>query len=144
MLIDADNINQPESQKWVRHIFKNTRGTCFISNISREFDWECSQICQRPPSQLGRVRHIFKDAHSHVLHPIFQDIPIGNGLRYVRKLQVMLLDNINQPESHKWVRHIFKNTYGTCFISNISREFDWKWSHICQRPPSHAHRRGQC
>jgi len=53
------------------------------------------------------------------------------------------VDNVNQAESHKWVRHIFKNTYDTCFISNFSREIDWEWSQICQRPPSHAHRRRQ-
>ena len=53
------------------------------------------------------------------------------------------VNNVNQAESHKWVRHIFKNTYDTCFISNFSREIDWEWSQICQRPLSHAHRRRQ-
>ena len=59
--------------------------------------------------------------------------------------QVMLIDvdNLNQAESHKWVRHILKNTYVTCFISNFSIEIDWERSQICQRPPSHAHRRRQ-
>ena len=82
---------------------------------------------------------------THVLYPIFREKSIGNGLRYVRGLQVMLIDvdNVNQAESHKWVRHILKNTYDTCFISNFSREIDWEWSQICQRPPSHAHRRRQ-
>ena len=48
------------------------------------------------------------------------------------------VDNVNQAESTKWVRHILKNTYDTCLISNFSREIDWEWSQICQRPPSHA------
>ena len=30
-----------------------------------------------------------------------------------------------------------------CVISNFLREIDWKWPQICQRPPSHAHRRRQ-
>ena len=25
----------------------------------------------------------------------------------------------------------------------FSREIDWEWSQVCQRPPSHAHRRRQ-
>ena len=33
------------------------------------------------------------------------------------------VDNVNQAESHKWVCHILKNTYDTCFI-------DWEWSQI--------------
>ena len=67
-----------------------------------------------------------------MLYPIFYEKSIGNGLRYVRGLQVMLIDvdNVNQAESHKWVHHIKKhgqvifkkNTYDTCFISNFSRE----------------------
>ena len=36
MPIDVDNVNQAESFKWVRQIFQNTHGTCFISNFSRE------------------------------------------------------------------------------------------------------------
>ena len=58
---------------------------------------------------------------AHVLYPIFQDRSIRNGLRYVRGLQVMLIDvNVNQAESHKWVRRIFKNPHRTCFISYSS------------------------
>ena len=40
----------------------------------------------------------------------FLEKSIGNGLRYVRGLQVMLIDvdNVNQAESHKWVHHISK------------------------------------
>ena len=82
---------------------------------------------------------------AHVLYPIFQEKSIGNALKYVRGLLVMLIDvdNVNQAESHKWVRHILKNTYETCFMSNFSREIDWEWSQICQRSLSHAHRRQQ-
>ena len=36
-----------------------------------------------------------------------------------------------------------KNTHGTCFISNFSREMDWEWSRICQRPPSNSRCRRQ-
>ena len=44
-----------------------------------------------------------------VLNPIFQEKSIRNGLGYVRGFQVMLIDvNVNQAESHKWVRRIFK------------------------------------
>ena len=33
----------------------------------------------------------------------------------------MLIDvNVNQAESHKWVRRIFKNPHRTCFISYSS------------------------
>ena len=41
------------------------------------------------------------------------------GIRYVRGLQVMLIDvdNVNQDKSNKWVCHIF-------FISNFSIEID--------------------
>ena len=48
---------------------------------------------------------------------IFQEKSIGNGLGYVRGLQVMLIDvdTINQTEAHKWLRHIKKNTHGTFF-----------------------------
>ena len=53
------------------------------------------------------------------------------------------VDNVNLAESHKWVRHILKNTYDKWFISNFSREIDLEWSQISQRPPSHAHRRRQ-
>ena len=53
------------------------------------------------------------------------------------------VDNVNQAESHKWVGHILKHTYDTCFMSNCSREIDGEWSQICQRPPSHAYRRRQ-
>ena len=44
----------------------------------------------------------------HVLYPIFQEKSIGNALKYVRGLLVMLIDvdNVNQAESHKWVRQI--------------------------------------
>ena len=51
----------------------------------------------------------------------FLEKSIGNGLRYVRGLQVMLIDvNVNQAESHKLVRRIFKNPHRTCFISYSS------------------------
>ena len=35
---------------------------------------------------------------THVLYPIFQEKSIGNGLRYARGLQVLLIDvdNVNQ------------------------------------------------
>ena len=101
-----------------------------------------STTSTRPSPTSGYV--IFSKTHmTHVLYPIFREKSIGNGLRYVRGLQVMLIDvdNVNQAESHKWVRHILKNTYDTCFISNFSREFYWECSQICQRPLSHAHRR---
>ena len=54
------------------------------------------------------VRHVLKTHITHVLNPIFQEKSIGNGLRYIRGLQVMLIDvdNVNQADSHKWVRHI--------------------------------------
>ena len=134
MLIVVDNVNQVEFHKWVRHIFKNT--------------W-----------------HIF-----YILYLFFLEKSIRNGLRYIRGLQVMLIntDNISQAISHKWVCHIFENTWHM-YISNFSRKIDWewsnichrpqqhqlgwvsqvvfsysqKWSHICQSPPSHAHRRHQ-
>ena len=35
MLIDVDNVNQAESQKWICHILKNIHDTCFIPNFSR-------------------------------------------------------------------------------------------------------------
>ena len=58
---------------------------------------------------------------THVLYPIFQEKLIGNVLRYVRGLQVLLIDvdNVDLAESHKWVRLISKNTYDTCLISNF-------------------------
>ena len=61
---------------------------------------------------------------THVLYPIFQEKSTENGLRYVRDLQVKIIDgdNVNQAKYHKWVRHIFKNTHGTCFMSNFLRE----------------------
>ena len=70
---------------------------------------------------------------THVLYPIFQEKLIGNVLRYVRGLQVLLIDvdNVDLAESHKWVRHILKNTYDTCLISNFSREIDWERSQMC-------------
>ena len=38
----------------------------------------------------------------------------------------------------------FKKTHMTDVLCTIfSREIDWEWSHICQRPLSHAHRRRQ-
>ena len=39
----------------------------------------------------------------HVLYQFFQEKSIGNCLRYVRGLQVMLMniDNVNQADSHK-------------------------------------------
>ena len=75
MLIDVNNVNQAESHKWIRPIFKNTHGSM--------------------------VR---------VLHPIFQEKSIGNGLRYVRGHQVMLID-VDQAESHKWVHHIYLRNF---------------------------------
>ena len=103
-----------------------------------------STTSTRPSPTSGYV--IFSKTHmTHVLYPIFREKSIGNGLRYVRGLQVMLIDvdNVNQAESHKWVRHILKNTYDTCFISNFWREIDWVWSQICEGPQSLAHRRRQ-
>ena len=81
----------------------------------------------------------------HVLYPIFQEKSIENGLRYVRGLQVKLIDgdNVNQAKYHKWVRHIFKNKHNTCLISNFSREIDWEWPRYVRGPPSHAHPRWQ-
>ena len=51
---------------------------------------------------------------THVFYPIFQEKSIENGLRYVSGLQVMLIDVD--------VCDIFKNTHGTCFMSNFLRE----------------------
>ena len=146
--------SQAESHKWVCHILKNIHDTCFTPNFSREIDWEWSQICQRPPShahrrqqrQPGRVLQVGtstkttsgsttaslsnlpKTYMTHVLYPIFQEKSTENGLRYVRGVQVKLIDgdNVNQAKYHKWVRHIFKNKHNTCLISNFSREIDWE------------------
>ena len=108
-------------------------GTCLISKFSRERDWEWSQICLRPPSHAHRRRQrqpghqvgtsYFKKTHMTPLYPIFQEKSIGNGLRYFRGLQAMLIDvdNVNQAESHKWVCHVLKNT---CFTSNFKREIE--------------------
>ena len=71
---------------------------------------------------------------AHVLYPIFQEKLIANGLRYVRDLQVMLID-VNQAESHK---SYFKKTHMTHVLYPIFQE---KSIGICQMPPSHAHRR---
>ena len=93
-----------------------------------------AQICQRPPKSCPSTLttstrssptsgyDIFSKTYmAHVLYPIFQERSIRNGLRYVRGLQVMLIDvNVNQAESHKWVRRIFKNPHRTCFISYSS------------------------
>ena len=51
---------------------------------------------------------------------------IGNCLRYVRGLQVLLVDNnnANQADYQNWACHILKGTHGTCFISNFSRKID--------------------
>ena len=45
---------------------------------------------------------------THVFNPIFQEKSIGNGLRYVRGLQVLLIDvdNVNEAEYHKKVCHM--------------------------------------
>ena len=53
------------------------------------------------------------------------------------------VDEDNQWKHDSEFVKIIKNMYGTCFISNFSREIDWEWSQICQRPLSHAHRRRQ-
>ena len=48
---------------------------------------------------------IFSKTHmAHVLYPIFQENSIGNGLIYVRDLQVMLIDvdNVNLAKFIKW------------------------------------------
>ena len=93
-----------------------------------------TQICQRPPKSCPSTLttstrssptsgyDIFSKTYmAHVLYPIFQERSIRNGLRYVRGLQVMLIDvNVNQAECHKWVRRIFKNPHRTCFISYSS------------------------
>ena len=54
---------------------------------------------------------------------------------------------IDVDEDNQWKQDskfiIIKIMYGTCFIFNFSREIDWEWSQICQRPPSYAHRRRQ-
>ena len=58
-----------------------------------------STTSTRPSPTSGYV--IFSKTHmTHVLYPIFQEKSIGNGLRYVRGLQVMLIDvdNVNQAE----------------------------------------------
>ena len=64
----------------------------------------------------------------HVLYQFFQEKSIGNCLRYVRGLQVMIIDvdNVNQAKSHEWVCHILKNTHDTCLIPNFSREINWE------------------
>ena len=51
------------------------------------------------------VCHVLKTHMTHVLYPIFQEKSIGDGLRYVRGLQVMLIDvnNVNQAT------HVFDN-----------------------------------
>ena len=53
------------------------------------------------------------------------------------------VDEDNQWKHDSEFVKIIKNMYGTCFVSNFSREIDWEWSQVCQRPPSHAHRRPQ-
>ena len=64
---------------------------------------EASKSCSskststRPTPKIGYF--IFSKTHmTHVLYSIFQEKSIGNGLRYVRGLQVMLIDvdNVNQ------------------------------------------------
>ena len=48
-----------------------------------------------------------------ILYPIFQEKSFKNGLRFVKGLLSMLIDNLNQAESHNWVCHILKNTHVT-------------------------------
>ena len=43
-----------------------------------------------------------------------------NGLIYVRGMLIDV-DNINQAESHKWVRHIFKHTWHMLYILFFKR-----------------------
>ena len=63
-----------------------------------------------------------------VLYPIFQEKSIGNGLRYVRGLKVMLIDvdNVKPGRVPQVGMPYFRNTYDTCFIPNFSREIDWE------------------
>ena len=125
--------------KCVCHILRNTLGTCFIPNFPREINGlgyvrsgasksgpSTSATSTRPSPTSGYV--IFSKTYmSHVLYPIFQEKSTGNGLRYVRGLQVMPIDvdNVNQAKYHKWVLHILKNMHGTFFIPNFSREVDY-------------------
>ena len=51
---------------------------------------------------------------------------------------------IDVDEDDQWKHNsefvkIIKNMYGTCFIPNFSREIDWEWSQIYQRPVSQCH-----
>ena len=96
-------------------------------------------------STTASLSNLPKTYMTHVLYPIFQEKSTENGLRYVRGLQVKLIDsdNVNQAKYHKWVRHIFKNKHNTCLISNFSREIDWEWPRYVRGPPSHAHPRWQ-
>ena len=40
------------------------------------------------------------------------------------------VDEDNQWKHDSEFVKIIKNMYGTCFISNFSREIDWEWSQI--------------
>ena len=72
-----------------------------------------------------------------MFHINFSRKSIKNSHRYVKRSQIHAhpRQHINKAEFHKWVCHIFKNTRSTCLIFNFSREIDWEWSQICQRPP---------
>ena len=130
MLIDVDNVNQVESQKWVSLIFKNTQGTCFIINFSREIAWECSQICQSLQDMLIDVdnvnqweSHILKNTHGTCLTTYFS-----------RKIDREWSQICQRPPSHTHRRRqrqpvrqvgtsfFFKNTHGKYFIPNFSKK----------------------
>ena len=57
-------------------------------------------------STTASLSNLPKTYMTHVLYPIFQEKSTENGLRYVRGLQVKLIDgdNVNQAKYHKWVR----------------------------------------
>ena len=104
--------------KWVCHILKNTHGTCFVPNFPREINGlgyvrsgasksgsSTSATSTRPSPISGYV--IFSKRYmTHILYPIFQEKSNGNGLRFVRGLQVIPIDvdNVYQAESSKWIR----------------------------------------
>ena len=52
--IDVDEDNKWKHDSEFVQITKNLYDTCFISNFSREIDWELSQICQWPPIHAYR------------------------------------------------------------------------------------------
>ena len=92
-------------------------------------DWEWSHIYRRHHSHAHRRQRqpglapqvgtsYFQKQTWHMFCIDFFKKSIGNGLKYVRGLKVMLIDadNVNKAESHYWVCHIFKNTHDICFI----------------------------